>query len=92
MSDQIEIVSVKNLIPVEINFKENNKFKKIQVYVDYSSQEVIVSDDTLSVETIDKLKEQFFKFIYSNEDLPFDLFAENSPTVPKTPKEEDITW
>lgn len=85
--DDLEILSVKNLIPVEIIYKLDGKEEKIVAHVDYNSKELVTSDLPQDV-----IEDKFFDFIYKSMTLPSDIFAEVKPKVPEVPKEEDVQW
>lgn len=91
VSTDMDITGFKNLIPVEITYDlPRVTGKKILAHVDYSSKKMHI--EGLDQATINKISDKFFKFVYNTGSLPAAEFAENKPTVPTTPKEEDIQW
>lgn len=88
--EEVEITAIKNLLPIEITYMADGVEKKIVAGVDYNTNEISIP--SLSQETVDKISEKFFEFVYRSTALPSDLFAEDRPTVTPVPKEEDIQW
>ena len=86
----VEILGIRNLVPIEIHYKADGVEKKVVAGVDYNAKEISIP--SLSKALVDKISEKFFDYAYESIALPSDLFAEDRPTAPAAPKEEDIEW
>lgn len=87
---KIEILGIRNLIPIEIICELDDVESKIKAYVDYNSKKLSIPD--VSKATEEKISDEFFNFIDNRTALPSDMYAEESPSVPKVPKEEDTIF
>jgi hypothetical protein len=88
--NEIKILGVRNLLPIEITYEADGVEKKTVAGVDYNTKEISIPG--FQQATVDKISEQFFEFVYNSMALPSDLFAEDRPKVTPAPKEEDIKW
>lgn len=91
--EDIKILRIRNMIPVEISCTFDGEEQTLNAFVDYREKELRVPG--LPQATVDKLKSVFWPSVHESMQLPDDLFAEDRPTVPNPEeynKGEDIKW